>query len=252
MTRDPLRGAWLARHLAPARVLAFARLRSTNRTAAELLEQGRLAAPALVLASRQTAGHGQGANRWWSDGGSLCATFLLPAAQDIPVGQVPLRAGLAVVSVLARRLPPGSVRVKWPNDVLVNGRKIAGLLCLRARGVDLIGIGLNVRADLRSAPAEVRSRATTLARELRNPPRRDELARELWSALLDERAADDWRERFEQVHLLRGRPVRVEADGQRVAGLCRGIDEQGRLLVEEGGVRRALTGGTVDWAQRPW
>jgi BirA family biotin operon repressor/biotin-[acetyl-CoA-carboxylase] ligase len=248
MARDPLRGAWLARQLAPARVLAFARLRSTNRTAVALVEAGRLVAPALVLASRQTAGHGQRANRWWSDDGSLCATFLLPASEAIPAGQVPLRAGFAVASVLARRLPPGSVRLKWPNDVLVNGRKIAGLLCLRARDADLIGLGLNVRTDLRHAPADVRARATALAREMPNPPRRDELARELWAALCAERAADDWRERFEQFHLLRDRPVRVQDDGVSVAGLCRGIDEKGRLLVEADDVVHALTGGTVEWA----
>lgn len=244
LRQDPLRGARLARRLASVDIRLFARLGSTNRTAAALLEQRRLAAPALVAASRQTAGRGQRANRWWSDAGSLCATFVLPAA-DRPIGQVPLRAGLAVAAVLARHLPAASIQLKWPNDVLVEGAKIAGLLCMRVRGADLIGIGLNVRTDLRRAPAEVRARATAMSRHLRRPPRRDLLLEDLWHALGAAMEAEDWQEAFARRHALNGKRVRVEEDGAARHGVCRGVDAEGRLLLEDARGLHACTSGAV-------
>lgn len=244
---DSLRGAWLARRLSSVDIRLFARLGSTNRTASEWVERGELAPPALVAASRQTAGRGQRANRWWSDAGSLCATFILPASQH-PIGQVPLRAGLAVASVLTRHLPASSIQLKWPNDVLVDGLKIAGLLCVRARGADLIGIGLNVRTDLRHAPAEIRQRATAMSRHARVLPRRDLLLVELWHALGAAMAAEDWREAFERSHALQGRRVRIEEDGAAHEGVCRGVDAEGRLLLADERGQRACTSGVVFFA----
>lgn len=243
--RDPLRGAWLAHRLAPARVLVFARLGSTNRTATQRLEAGTLAAPAIVAASSQTRGRGQRANTWWSDAGSLCATFVLPVDPTMPVGQVPLRAGLAVAGVIRRHLPDHRVEVKWPNDVLVDGRKIAGLLCARARNADLIGLGLNVRTNLRHAPDAVRARAASLSDHLATPPCRDELISALWTALLAERAAADWIDRFRALHALDGREITVEDEGTSLNGTCRGIDQDGRLLLDDAATVHAITSGTV-------
>ena len=243
--RDPLRGAWLARRLRPARVLIRARLGSTNQTASLELERGRLTAPAVVLASLQTAGRGQRTHRWWSDAGSLCVTLVLPAAEDMPVGQVPLRAGLAVASVVNRHVPGSTVGVKWPNDVLIGDTKVAGLLCARQHGADLIGIGVNVRTDFRAAPSDVRCRATSLARHMRKPPRRDELLAELWQAMRQVMIDDDWFARYPALHILHGRPVGVEADGRLLEGRCRGIDRQGRLLLEHEGRVLAVANGTV-------
>lgn len=245
MTADPLRGAWLARRLAPARVLVFARLGSTNRTAAERVEAGTLTAPALITASRQTRGRGQRTNTWWSDAGSLCATFILPADAMMPIGQVPLRAGLAVATLLQSHLPDRRVEVKWPNDVMVDGKKIAGLLCLRLRGTDLIGIGINVRTNLRRAPALVRERGTSMREHLAKPPRRDELLACLWPALLAERTSDDWNERLRAIHALDGRAITIDDDGTPLRGVCRGIDPDGRILLDVNGTTRAITSGIV-------
>jgi BirA family biotin operon repressor/biotin-[acetyl-CoA-carboxylase] ligase len=245
MLRDPLRGRWLARQLHPAQVRIFARLRSTNEYTALQLEAGELAGPALIVASQQTAGRGQHANRWWSDAGSICATFVLPVDHHLPVGQVPLRAGLALAEVMAHALGEESVQVKWPNDVFVNGRKIAGLLCARIRSFDMIGIGLNVYSDLRHAPGDVQRRATSLALHLKRPPRRDELIRDVWFALQASRQCDDWVDRYQEMHLLQSKQVRVESSDGITTGICRGIDREGRLLVEQEGSMRAITGGVV-------
>ena len=246
MRPDPLRGDWLRRAVAPAQLRLFARLGSTNATAVRLLEARRLAPPAIVAASQQTAGRGQRANRWWSDAGTVCATFVLPTAPDRPPGHVPLCAGLAVAAVAERHLGGGEVRVKWPNDVLVGRRKLAGILCQRLAGADVIGIGLNVRTSFARAPAEVRRRATSLAREGAVAPRRDEVIAELWHALAAALADAGWRERFHALHALQGRDVRIECDGSIRAGRCDGIDAEGRLLLEEPGAPRiALTAGIV-------
>lgn len=242
---DPLRGAWLRRHLHPVRVLVYARLGSTQRTALTGLEAGRLAPPALVAASRQTAGRGQRNNRWWSDGGTLCASLVLPVVPGLPVGQVPLRAGLAVARVLERHLPGARVQLKWPNDVLVEGRKIAGLLCHRARGADVIGLGLNVATDLRRSPDEVRRRATSLRTARSRPPRRDTLLIELWEALQIARHDDGWQDAYHRLHALQEARVRVEDEGGPCEGYCRGVDEEGRLVVDTPTGLLALDNGTV-------
>ncbi len=245
MAHDPLRGPWLARQLAPARVRVFARLGSTNNYAAHAVEDGDLAAPALIAAARQTAGRGQHTNTWWSDGGSLCVTFVLPADPAIPVGQVPLRAGLAVAEVIAHHLRGQRVQVKWPNDVFVGGRKIAGLLCQRRREADLIGIGVNIATDLRHAPRAVRTRATSLAAHMRITPPRDAILVEMWHALGMARTDARWFDAYTDRHLLHHQPVQVTAGTHTHAGICRGIDHEGRLVLEENGTTVALTEGTV-------
>jgi BirA family biotin operon repressor/biotin-[acetyl-CoA-carboxylase] ligase len=247
--RDAARVARLRAALAPMRVCAYARLRSTQQKAIEELDAGRLAAPAVLVAARQTAGRGRRANRWWSDAGTLCATFLLPAVEgnrlssiknDVdntgptpyPAGQVPLRAGLAVAEVVARWLPRAAVQVKWPNDVLVDGRKIAGVLCERRRGCDIVGIGLNVSTDLRRMPPDVRRRATSLRRHLRRPPSREHALVEIARALVRDLARTDFEAAYRRRCVFTGRAIRVRAYDRWSSGLCRGIDEEGRLLVE--------------------
>lgn len=248
-SRDPIRAGPLARALAPARVVVWPRVRSTQERARAMLETGELSPSALLIAARQTAGRGRGANRWWSDGGSLCATFVLPAIEGMPIGQAPLRAGLAVAETLARYLPREAVRLKWPNDVVVRGRKICGILCARVRGADVIGIGLNVSTRWRGAPPEVRAGAVSLADLIPRPPPRSEVLAALWAALTSARAAPDWRERYLARHALEGRWVDAACEGRRLRGRCVGVDEEGRLLLDIGGERRALTDATVRLAQ---
>lgn len=242
---DRLRGAWLRKHLPTVRIQVFARLGSTQQKALHEVEDGRLTAPTLLVASRQTAGHGQRTNLWWSDAGSLCATLVRPADPALPMGQVPLRAGLAVAELLAALLPGRAVQVKWPNDILVEGRKVAGLLCARQRGLDIIGIGLNIGTQLRKAPAAIRANATSLALHLRHPPRRDELLIELWLALDRAWADPDWKDHYHDRHVLVDRRIQIDDDGAVYAGMCRGVDDQGRLLLQSDGGLLVITNGTV-------
>jgi BirA family biotin operon repressor/biotin-[acetyl-CoA-carboxylase] ligase len=106
-----------------------AELRSTNDRALRLAETAtRL--PRLIAALRQTAGRGRGANRWWAGDGALTFSLLLDAP-PVPLERWPqmsLAVGGAVCMAVAGLVPNADVRLKWPNDVFVNGRKACGIL----------------------------------------------------------------------------------------------------------------------------
>jgi BirA family biotin operon repressor/biotin-[acetyl-CoA-carboxylase] ligase len=118
---------------------------------------------AIVVAETQTRGRGRGANAWFSPKGSISFTITAPGVDVWRLGVLPLGVGAAVVGAL--RHLGASAAVKWPNDVLIDGRKASGILCesslLSRTARVFIGIGINVEAasvDPRETP-----HATTLA-----------------------------------------------------------------------------------------
>jgi BirA family transcriptional regulator, biotin operon repressor / biotin---[acetyl-CoA-carboxylase] ligase len=130
---------------------------STNARARGLAEAG---APhgTLVTAGEQTAGRGRQGRGWVTPAGvAIAASLILREFDDL----LPLRAGLAVADVAGPR-----ARVKWPNDVLLDGRKVAGILAeARAPAWAVLGIGVNVALDPATLPPEVAPIAGTLGRE---------------------------------------------------------------------------------------
>jgi len=199
---------------------------STNAKARELAEHG---APhgTLVTASEQTAGRGRQGRTWVTPPGSaIAASVILREFDDL----LPLRAGLAVAD-----LAGDAARVKWPNDVLLDGRKLAGIL-VEARAPDwaVVGIGVNVT----SVPPEVADIATSLERS------DVEGALDELLAALDARVAQP---AVEVVAALRGRDALL---GQRVRwgggeGVGAGVDSNGALLVDTPGGTVALSSGEV-------
>src|SRR5438876_3395063 len=140
----------------PFRLYWFPRLRSTNDHAALLRKRRELFAPAIVLTGRQVKGRGRGESIWWSARGSFTATFVLPIQEHLLPQQIPLLAGLVVRDVVARLADDPTIQLKWPNDILHRDRKLAGLLCERIAGVDLIGVGINSNLDLDEVPSALR------------------------------------------------------------------------------------------------
>ena len=149
---------------------------STNERARELAEEG-AAHGTLVTADEQTAGRGRQGRGWVTPPGvAIAASLILREFDDL----LPLRAGLAVADVAG----PAAL-VKWPNDVWIDGRKVAGIL-VEARGWAVLGIGVNVALDPSTLPDEVAAIAGTLGRDpseidatlaraadgARDPPRR--------------------------------------------------------------------------------
>ena len=148
----------------PVRLHWFARVRSTNDTAARMRRARTLFAPALVLAGAQARGRGRGANAWWSSDGCVTATLATAVQERFSPHQLPLLVGLALRNAVAELTGQPAIELKWPNDLLYRGRKLAGLLCERVDGLDLIGIGLNVNLDPADTPAALRPRITSLSR----------------------------------------------------------------------------------------
>ena len=219
---------------------------STNDVARDLAAQG---APSgtLVLAEEQLAGRGQLGRAWASPAGlglwlSLVVRRPPPAAQPL----LPLLAGLSAARALDEFLGAGRVRIKWPNDLLVDDRKLGGILCegVWSAGTPafvVVGLGLNVLHAAGDFPPELRDAATSLrlagadapglrraAADLLLPRFAADLARApvLSPAALRELAARD---------ALLGRPVRVggAAGEPALRGVAEGIAGDGRLRVRD-------------------
>jgi BirA family transcriptional regulator, biotin operon repressor / biotin---[acetyl-CoA-carboxylase] ligase len=213
--------------------LHLRRTDSTNIRARELAARG---APhgALVTAAEQSAGRGRQGRTWSAPAGRALLCSLV--VRD-PPRLLPLVAGIAVAEVAG-----SDAQLKWPNDVLVGGRKIAGIL-VEGRPQErwaVVGIGLNVALEERDFPPELRETAGTLglAPEAVEPTLERLLgALERWLEADANRVLDEVRSR----DALLDRPVSW-AEGR---GVGAGIDGDGRLIVETGGGRVALNAGEV-------
>jgi len=227
---------------------------STNSELLELAASGAQHGTVLVC-EEQTAGRGRRGRSWQSiRGGSLAFSLLWRFAPGapMPVG-LSLAVGVAVAEALDG-LGVSDVRLKWPNDVLIGGQKLAGILVELAptsvaAPAAVIGIGVNVRlpADFQ-VPGEIG--AIDLSRAMLQPPSRETLLAHLLRGLgwtLDEFALTGIaasRERWLQRAAYLGEPVRLLSDyAAPVAGTFAGVDDEGAALIEtEGGMKRILSG----------
>ena len=243
----------LRKELKPFKLHWFPRLRSTNDHAGELRRRGELYAPAVVLTGRQIAGRGRGSNSWWSSAGSITVTFVFPVEEHLSPHQVPLLAGLAVRDAAAEVAGDARVSLKWPNDVLHVGKKLAGLLCERVSKADLIGVGLNVNNDPEAAPAALRRQITSLAAIVGRAIDINEaliaLAAHLHRAMSrrGDRLFVETLNRYDEHHALVGRKVSVveAGSGRVVSGRCAGIDSKGRLVLRNRAKSHSIIAGQV-------
>jgi len=243
----------LRKEIKPFRLQWFSRLRSTNDHAAFLRKRGELFAPAIVLTGNQIAGRGRNTNTWWSSAGCLTVTFVMPIDEHLAAHQVPLIAGLAVRDAMAEISGESEIQLKWPNDLLYRGRKLAGLLCERVHKADLIGVGINVNAD-KTAPAALRARMIFLSEIAhRQFDKTDVLmvvARQLRAMLAhrDEHPFGAMLRKYDRHHALVGKRVRVMqgANEAAISGVCRGLDSMGRLLLTNRGQTHRIIAGQVE------
>ena len=122
----------------------YAELDSTNEEARRLAAAGEQG-PLWISAARQTSGRGRRGRAWDTPAGNLAATLLLrPQASRAITGQLSFAAALAAAETVQHFAPAAAVTVKWPNDVLAEGRKIAGILLEGGTGWLAVGIGMNL------------------------------------------------------------------------------------------------------------
>ena len=246
---EPLR-VWEALWGIP-RLEAYGTIGSTNDRARALAREG---APAFasVLAEEQTAGRGREGRRWVSPPGKgvWLSTLLRPRLREAG-GLAPILTGLAVCRAVEAAIPGLAARLKWPNDVVVEGRKVAGILCEATGGIVVAGLGINVGQSESDFPRDLRARAGSLrsvsGRDVRRPELVGRALRELrdltdrpvlrlGGALAEEMARRD---------ALRDREVVVSAGSDAFRGTARGVEPDGRLRVETARGVRKVAAGTV-------
>lgn len=238
---------------APASILAFEELDSTNAEARRRAEAGE-AGPLWILAARQTAGRGRRGRAWETAEGNLAATFLWRSDRPpAELAQLSFVAALAAGDLIAAYVPPALVTLKWPNDPLVAGLKAGGILLEsgQAEGATWVAVGIGV--NLAHAPAAAERPATSLAaHRLAGAPSRIEAAERLAAEF--DRWLGVWRrEGFPPIaeawtaraHGL-GRPCVARLPAETVAGIAEGLDPDGalRLRLPDGMLRR-ITAGDV-------
>lgn len=229
---------------------------STNRVATELARKD---APegSVVIADAQTAGRGRLERKWHSPAGCNLY-FSLVLRPEVTAGQAPqlaLIAGVSVCRAITRMFPGLNPRAKWPNDVYLKNRKLAGILCSMVSEMErvrylIVGIGINV--NVTEFPPELAELATSVraatGREACRPALLATVLNELeqaygqWQSSGLKSFLKEWR----QISYLAGRQVEVEIMNKCVAGTVLGLSASGALrLRDRQGAEHEIVGGDV-------
>ena len=247
------------------RMLWYLEVPSTNDLAAVLAEGGAHEG-CVVVANAQSGGRGRQGRTWVSPPGAglYVSTVLRPAEHAWPL--LTIAAGVAVADGIhaATGLAPD---LKWPNDVFVGGRKVAGVLAEASssvagadlqvgpnRGIEYVVLGFGINVMPAAYPAEVAARATNLEEELGRPVDRGLLLAECLCSLAARyedlqrgrtgAVVDGWRGRAAS---MLGRRVQWDAAGGAVEGVAADIDDTGALVVRTHRGLARVTAGEVRW-----
>ena len=226
---------------------------STNDRLIDLTE-AEPASFSVVIADEQTAGRGRAGSKWYSpDGAGLLMSVLLPA---LPASQpfAPLIVGIAVARAIEVLVDGFSTQIKWPNDVFLEGGKVAGILCESAGKWIVTGIGVNIRTPVAGFPPEFTGLTSSLEETCQLTLAPSYVAEALISELhkvkpvfddpmyLDQLPSGLYEELLSRDALF-GSEVTTEQEG---GGVARGIDERGALILErEDSSRVRVVSGSV-------
>jgi len=235
------------------KTVRYGSVTSTNLMLKELAMAG-IEAGTVVTATVQTEGRGRLGRKWESPEGGLWMSVLLEFDRSFDIrriGLLPLMAGASVATAVAMEYDM-ETGVKWPNDVLVGGRKLCGILCEfiepGERRCAITGIGVNVNNPVRADYAfshQSTSVAEECARTVPLEVLENTILEELdfrWGLLSEgnfQKLVDDWQD----MSLTVGKHVTVETPSGIVRGIARGIDQTGALVVETSGETRSVNAG---------
>lgn len=234
-------------------VLAFEEIDSTNAEARRRVEAGETG-PLWITAQRQTAGRGRRGRAWQTGEGNLAATYLFTTAKrPAEAAQISFVAALAAADLASRFTPPAEVSLKWPNDLLIAGRKAAGILAESGQVDAGLWVAVGIGVNLAQAPVSPERPATTFAEHMRAPPPAplDALTvlgeafdrwRGLWEGGGFAPIAEAWTHRAHGI----GEHCVARLANETVEGVAEGLDPDGalRLRTRDGGLRR-ITAGDV-------
>jgi BirA family biotin operon repressor/biotin-[acetyl-CoA-carboxylase] ligase len=241
-----------------ARFHYFTEISSTNSHARELAEKG-AAEGEVVLAESQSHGRGRLGRRWESPplANLYLSVVLRPKLAPVHAPQITLMAAVALVESVAAFIAQKAA-IKWPNDILVNGKKLAGILteavCVPERvEYVILGIGVNVNYPIERMPEELRQRATSLMDLMGIDVNRESFLRRLIQDLdrcygeLEQSGFEPLASRWEAHFGLRGQRVRIELLEQVIVGRARGIAPDGALVIEgdDGTLQKIVAGDVI-------
>ncbi|MHC4169395.1 MAG: biotin--[acetyl-CoA-carboxylase] ligase [Planctomycetota bacterium] len=221
------------------KTLVYDSTSSTNDVAAEYAKNAAHDGWA-VFAEQQTVGRGRAGNQWHSGRADSILCSIVLTRNELPVELLSLACAVAVAEAVGK-----PARIKWPNDIMLNGKKVAGILLeTKPDGVCIVGVGINCHQSADSFAPELQSVATSIDIETNSVTDRTSLARRLLTSLdhwldlvadSDEKAIDEWCSLSIQL----GHRVKLIYNGRQFAGNCIGVDpEKGLILqLDSGGIR---------------
>lgn len=232
---------------------------STNDRALQLMQTQELKLPFLVLAETSTASRGRENRKWFSPLGTINQTLIIDADEyGLSMDRTPvvsLLMALSVAETIASLVPEQATRVKWPNDVYVDDRKISGILIERPpknQNRLAIGIGINVNNSFATASQEFQDKATSLVDSSGEEHSLSrvivELIKRVDSNLQDfKQGRLDLCSTWQQFCFLTGKSI-VLIDGARtISGLCLGINSTGAIVIRtEGRETLEIISGSIE------
>jgi BirA family biotin operon repressor/biotin-[acetyl-CoA-carboxylase] ligase len=234
-------------------LLVFDELDSTNSTAKELARYG-AEEGTIVLARTQNQGRGRFDRIWQSPEGGIYLSFILrPKVSAEKTSLLPFVAALALTKAIESF--DLHATIKWPNDVRVNGKKIAGILLEsevtgQAINYVVVGIGMNLNIDITLFSTDIQPKSTSMSHELGNPVDYHEFLKtffiqfgifhKLFASQQYDRIIDEWKTHTDTL----GKTIRVQTSAETLQGIASDIDQSGFLLLrtEQGDTKRIMSG----------
>ncbi|MDR1910375.1 MAG: biotin--[acetyl-CoA-carboxylase] ligase [Holosporales bacterium] len=244
---DAMRGAFI---FSEETVIALETIDSTNNEALRRLEAGTLPLPCLITAQQQTQGRGRCPGRTWlGERGNFFATYVTKRPSHFPITHLPLLVACAIYRSVRSFVASTSISLKWPNDVLIAGMKLAGALIETGpRETALIGIGVNI-VSAPTLPSHTR-KTTHLNAWTPYPVTVEEYTTALLSAL--KAVFDVWEKQGFSAILTEwqncsqeiGRSLSVRVGQEQMHGIFERLDQEGRLILRfADGRTRAVASG---------
>ncbi|MDA3798495.1 MAG: biotin--[acetyl-CoA-carboxylase] ligase [Kiritimatiellae bacterium] len=233
---------------------------STNKKASALAEDG-TPDGTVVLAEKQTAGKGRLGRKWESpeNTGIYCSVVLRPQLALPETALITFIVAIAISEAIRECCPTLQTQIKWPNDILVNDKKIVGVLTEASAEMQhvnhvIVGFGINVNTYAEHLPPRFIFPASSLAVESKHDVDRVTLAAlclkqlDFWYNCLNNGGADKIVERWKKLSTMIGRAVVVEQINSKIEGTIEGVSKDGALLVKDKNKTHVMYSGDVKYA----
>lgn len=219
---------------------------STNLEAERLFSNGTLP-PFAVFSHKQTAGKGRLGRKWHSQANQnlYCSIMFSPNTPPEKLQSFTLWAGIEVCRSLKALIPTLDLKIKWPNDLYCNGKKVSGILTEARIDSDrmhtiILGLGLNINSTSTSFPEEIKSIATSLRAETSQSYDMNSLSIEIiqatvraYNKCIEASDQDSLSSAWDTFDYLKGQAITLTENGQKVSGVALGINSYGALQVKK-------------------